>query len=312
MVDINLKVPETFYEEEDRNGFLVSSAMKRVWAVELDLLNEFSKVCEKHQLKWFVHAGTLLGAIRHRGFIPWDDDIDVVMPRCDFEKMCSLGSQEFKHPYFYQTEETDRFFARNFARLRNSNTTAIQEWEMPYHFPYNQGIFIDIFPIDNMPDDESERKVYFDRLTELNDSTRECRNMVHFYRPKTDKGMRKRLNYYIKHLYFKYLSGNKGDYRYYLKNHRALVVKYNNLETKYVGESMVAPLGRWVWKREWVDCVEMVPFEMLMVPVPVGYEECLKAGFGEDWRTPRHAQNLHGGVVFDTEKPYTECFRHLD
>lgn len=132
---------------------------------------------------------------------------------------------------------------------------------------------------------------------------------MHSYHPKTGNGLRKRVCYFIKYLYFKYLSRDKGVYRYYLKEHHDLVVKYNDLETKYVGESIIPPLGRWVWKREWVDRVEMVPFEMLIVPVPVGYEECLKTGFGEDWRTPKYMPNQHGKVIFDVDKPYTEYLK---
>jgi len=304
-----LNIEESFYEKEIRVGYAISSEMKRVWAVELDLLNAFSKVCEKCQLKWFVHAGTMLGAIRHQGFIPWDDDIDVVMPRSDYEKLCKLGPQEFCHPYFFQTEETDKMLARNFARLRNSNTTAIQEWEKEFHYPYNQGIFIDIFPLDNIPDAESERKDYFAQLTILNDKAWQWRNMVLLYRPKKDKGWIKRNNYFVKHLWYKYLSTKKGDYRYYLAEHHSLVTKYDDLDTEYVGESIVAPLGRWVWKKEWVEKVEYVPFEMLKVPVPVGYEECLSSGFGDNWRIPRKTPNLHGPVLFDVDKPYTEYLK---
>ena len=69
--------------------------MKKVWAVELDLLNEFARVCKEHDLKWFAHAGTLLGAIRHQGFIPWDDDIDVTMPRADYIQLCNVAPKAF-------------------------------------------------------------------------------------------------------------------------------------------------------------------------------------------------------------------------
>lgn len=309
MNSLRLEIPDVFFKAELREGYLVSDDMKKVWAVELDLLNEFSKVCDKHGLKWFVHAGTMLGAIRHQGFIPWDDDIDVVMPRTDYERLCALGSSEFKHPYFYQTDDTDRFFARNFARLRNSDTTAIQVWEKSFNYPYNQGVFIDIFPIDNVPDDEFERKEYYFNLTMLNDKAWQWRNLVHWYRPKTGKGWKKRMSYYLKHLYFKYFAHKKGDYRYYLNQHHKLAIAYNDKKTKCVGESIIIPLGRWVWKREWVEEVEWVPFEMLKVPVPVGYEECLKSGFGEDWRTPRQVSNLHGNVLFDVDKPYTEYLK---
>lgn len=309
MLPINLKIKAAFFEGEQRFGFSVFPEMKKVWAVELDLLNEFSIVCLKHQLKWFVHAGTMLGAVRHKGFIPWDDDIDVVMPRIDYEKLCLLGPQEFKYPYFYQIEETDRFFARSFARLRNSKTTAIQESEKSFHYPYNQGIFIDIFPIDGIPDDESDRIDYFDQLTLLNNRAWQWRNMVYFYRPKKDKGWLKRTNYFLKHCYYKYLSHKKGDYHYYLDKHHELAVSYDDKETQCVGESIVSPLGRWVWNREWVEDTMMVPFEMIEVPIPVGYEECLRAGFGNDWRMPKRAPNLHGDVFFDANKPYTEYIK---
>lgn len=309
MNSLRLEIPDSFFNAELREGFLVSAEMKKVWAVELDLLNEFSKVCDKHSLKWFVHAGTLLGAIRHKGFIPWDDDIDVVMPRSDFEKLGTLGPQEFNHPYFYQTEDTDRLLARNFARLRNSNSTAIQEWEKDFNYPYNQGIFIDVFPMDNIPDDEYKRKDYFSQLTILNDKAWQWRNMVLLYRPKKDKGWVKRNNYFLKHLWYKYLSIKKGDYNYYLKRHHALVTKYDEVNTKCVGESIIAPLGRWIWEQEWVENVKYVPFEMLMVPVPVGYEECLRVGFGDNWRIPKQVPNLHGNIIFDVDKPYFEYLK---
>jgi hypothetical protein len=73
-----------------------------------------------------------------------------------------------------------------------------------------------------------------------------------------------------------------------------------------MGESVISPLGRWIWRREWVEQVEYVPFEMLVVPVPIGYDDCLKSGFGDDWRTPKQVSNLHGDVFFDVDKPYTE------
>ena len=95
----------------------------------------------------------------------------------------------------------------------------------------------------------------------------------------------------------------------YLDKCDELLQMYNTTDTNYVGESVLPPLGRWVWKREWVEEVEWVPFEMLKVPVPVGYEECLKSGFGEDWRTPRQVPNLHGNILFDVDKPYTEYLK---
>ena len=309
MVPLSLKIDPSFFEEENRNGYVVSSDMKKVWAVELDLLNAFSRVCEQHGLKWFVHAGTLLGAIRHQGFIPWDDDIDVVMPRNDYEKLCVLGPQVFQDYCFFQTEKTERFFCRNFARLRNSKTTAIQLWEQMYEYPYNQGIFIDIFPVDNIPDGEEERKQYFEQVAYYHDMSWQMRNYVYFYHADKSGGLEKYVKRYGKHLLYKYVCRKKRDYLNYLNQCDALLQSYNDQDTECVGESIIPPLGRWIWKKEWVQEVKMVPFEMLEVPVPVGYEECLRMGFGENWRIPKQAPNLHGKVLFDVDKPYTEYLK---
>ena len=89
-MNIKLSLPEGFLEEEVRCDYTVSKEMKKVWAVELDLLSEFQRVCKLHNIKYAVWAGTMLGAIRHKGFIPWDDDIDVSMPRPDIERLIQL------------------------------------------------------------------------------------------------------------------------------------------------------------------------------------------------------------------------------
>ncbi len=139
-------LPESFFKEESLCDFPVTKERKKIWAVNVDLLCRFDSVCRKHHLRYSVAFGSLLGIVRHHGFIPWDDDIDVVMPRDDYERLKEFKS-EFESPFFLQFPGEDRGYYYSFAKLRNSNTTGIS---VPFRYEeFNQGIFIDIFPMDN-------------------------------------------------------------------------------------------------------------------------------------------------------------------
>ena len=89
-------LPESFFKEETICDFFVSEKRKKIWAICIDLLVSFDKVCRSYNLRYSLAFGSLLGMVRHKGFIPWDDDIDVVMPREDYEKLYSLYREEFQ------------------------------------------------------------------------------------------------------------------------------------------------------------------------------------------------------------------------
>ncbi len=126
--------------------------MKRIMEIELDMLRAFIAVCEKHDLTYFLIGGTALGAVRHGGFIPWDDDIDVGLPREDYEKFLSVAQTDLPEGLFLQTPDTDPEYMTCFSKIRNSNTTF---WESSVkHLNINHGVFIDIFPLDGCEDYE--------------------------------------------------------------------------------------------------------------------------------------------------------------
>ena len=122
----------------------------------LELLKAFVRVCEKHNLKYYLVYGTALGAVRHKGFIPWDDDVDVGMPREDYDKFIQLQSEYEGTPYFIQTFKSDPCYIYNYAKLRDSSTTFIENAFKNHRI--NHGVFIDIFPVDGMSKTLRDRK----------------------------------------------------------------------------------------------------------------------------------------------------------
>ena len=130
-------------EQETKCGWVITQQQKAIWNTELALAKKLIEICNKHNLKCIAGFGTLLGAIRHNGFIPWDDDMDFLMPRSDYKKLCGL-SKEFCEPFFLQTTETEngKWF-RGYARLRYSDSTCITPLD-ERNYACNNGIFIDI------------------------------------------------------------------------------------------------------------------------------------------------------------------------
>lgn len=273
------KYSEDFLSEETRCNFHIDTKRKEIWAVELDLLFKFDAICKEYNLSYFAEAGTLLGAIRHGGFVPWDDDIDVVMPRKDYNKLKNIASKVFEYPYFWQDEYSDPGSLRNnHAQLRNSETTAIlySEYEAKYHF--NQGIFLDIFPLDNVPPIE-ERKEFWDKINEL-----------------------KHRMFHSAAIERSYVVPNQ-DYVQIDK----IIQKYNEQETKLWGMISYSVDKRHnIRRKEDYEEKKIVPFENLEIRVPVGYENVLRRIYGI-WREFDPNTSAHGEIFFDTDKSY-KCY----
>ena len=120
--------------------------------VELEILNEFVRICEKNKLTYYLVGGTLLGAVRHSGFIPWDDDIDVGMPRSDYDKFIKLSPKELKDNFHIKAVETDDDYYLPYAKIMKKNTLFIEyakNNDNPETYA-NKGIFIDVFPFENV------------------------------------------------------------------------------------------------------------------------------------------------------------------
>lgn len=298
MVDLKITLPKDFLQEEKRDNFIVSPAMKEVWAVELDLLSEFQRIANKHNINYIASGGTMLGAVRHKGFIPWDDDVDIMMLRKDYNKLLSVA-EEFEHPYFLQSNRNDKGYFRCFLRLRNSLTTGIQNMEKNCHFQYNQGIFIDIFPLDNIIDD-------IKLFTQQQIRAKTLLKKARFYsslqsRYYEDKNAVKRMQ---RNLLKSFVFSKDKDEKY-LFEYENEVQRYNDRETAKISLlSFQFDYRIHDIKLKDVYETEDMDFEFLKLPVPKDYDNLLTWKYG-DWKTPMHFPNYHGDIFFDVNKPYT-------
>lgn len=304
MKNIKLNLPVEFYKEETRNNYKISLEMKKVWAVELDLFNQLDQICKKHNITYYADGGTLLGAVRHHGFIPWDDDMDFMMYRDDFEKLCQVAS-EFKSPYFFQTEETDPGSLRCHAQLRNSKTTGILKSEEERNYPFNQGIFIDIFPLDNVPEDKKERIKFVKGLKKLKSQAREyydCNNGFSS-KPRVTgfHTLLQRIQYPLNQRKYRKLYRTYGNINPFYNKYMKEVVKYKGA-TKCVMDIAVGTEND-LFSIADIDSPDYETFEMFKMPIPKHYDRVLETYYG-NWHKLVKGANIHGGCIFDVNKSY--------
>lgn len=263
--------------------------MNEVWAAQLRLLEAFDKVCRGHSLPYFAGGGTLLGAVRHGGYIPWDDDIDLFMLRADYDRLLTLDG-DFDAPFFLQTAYNDVGYGRGHAQLRLDGTAAILAGERG-NYRFHQGIFIDIFPLDYVPDDPAEQAAQRRRLARWN---RWLAATVRYPGSPHKTPLKTAVHYLLSPI----------PYRWLYRKMEEACRRYKN--TRRVALLSFEPQSdRWVMPAAAFAEAIMWDFESTQIPVPVGFDEVLTAAYG-DWRTPRQEPTYHEGIFFDPHKDWRE------
>lgn len=296
MIQLNIKLPDKFFSEEVRNGYTITTEMKKIWAVELDLLKKLLEVCKKYNLHCYADAGTLIGAVREKGFIPWDDDIDVAMFRKDYEKLKEIADTAFEKPYFFQTAYTDETYKIGHAQLRNSNTTAILDEQFKNKVKYNCGIFIDIFILDGV----APNKIIFEtqriKIAILN-------HLLKVFTP--DESVLSKKEKVIKKILLLF----QLDKLTLFTKKEKILCSISIDETEFVSLlSFVFEIRKRIRNKHLYDNTIWLDFETIKIPAPAGYHEILTRQYG-DYMKPSQISTSHGNIFFDVEKPYTEYLK---
>lgn len=271
--------------------------LRKVQKVELEILDIVHKVCVENQLKYSLAYGTLIGAVRHQGFIPWDDDIDICMPREDYEKFLEIWPKYKFEDYILQNIETDEDFTQNFTKIRKNHTTFLQPKEEQYK--YHKGFFIDIFPGDRVPDSKLKRQFQFFNMAV---------NLL--YSRKFKSGSSSRIISMVENILFLFPKSFQKKYR---KVSEKIVKKYNfNSELQYVFASTIND-ARIYYPNDIFENLILADFEGKRFYIFKDYDTCLKIQYGDYMQLPPENERVwtHTPQMIDFHRNYEEIKREV-
>ncbi len=281
-----MEFTESFFEDEVREGFFVPGMMKRAWAAQLEVYEAVMDVCRRNGITCYAEWGTLLGAVRHGGMIPWDDDMDLCMKRKDYEKFLKIAENELPEGYWimnYRTHDTDNMV----TKIINYPISLIQEKDLPKHHGYPYLSSIDLFALDYLPPDRAGK-----------DAIWELTNLVAELNCHIDKNDMEgeEIDYALRG--FEKICGITIDPEKPMK--RQLVRALENVAARFDERTSkeLTAISYYYKNREYRfpksyyrEAVEM-PFENTTVFVPAQYDRLLRLKYG-DYRKPVRACDSH-------------------
>jgi len=272
--------------------------------VELDILKEFIKICEEHNLKYYAVAGTVLGAARHKGFIPWDDDIDVCMPREDYKKFHEIVSSRKDSPYAIQTIHTDESLPILITKFVDKSVTMLSSLDTKVQNKFYA--FIDIFPMDGLPSNKIARNIRVRRALMYRNLFLLSIFDIHAEVGRKDKSLFKRLIFW--------LCDNFNLQR--LLNGAKIATRGNKLlaKTRFPETDFCSPQlwGQYktkaVFPTEWFGEGALLPFEDIQIIVPAIYEKYLERLYSSKYMElpPVEKRRAHSSQIIIQKKKKIE------
>ena len=276
------------------SNVLTQTQLRDIQMVCLNLLKVFDAFCQKNGLLYYVCGGGCIGAIRHKGFIPWDDDIDVMMPRDDYEKLKALWPQQMDESEYKFNDNTETLYLRTlWASISDENTTFIKDRQKDLDISH--GIKLEIIPLDGCPSNRRKRKIQmFWALIHQIYINQE---------PPISKGS------FLKGVGNLLLSIHRtwpSRYRAAVRAEKRMS-KYSFNDCDHVTEltTRFQYMRNEYPKEAFAEAIR-IPFEDFMMPVPVGYDTYLKMAFGNYMELPPESDRIpkHDAIYIDTYSAY--------
>lgn len=297
-----MKIPEEFYEPEVREGFYVPSEMKRYWASMLEVLGEVDRICRKYGLKYFADYGTLIGAVRHGGFIPWDDDFDISMLREDYMVFLKVAEKELPERYKVLSIYNDHRVKLFLGRVVNNNiiSTEAEFLKANHNCPYATGI--DIFPIDHFEYDEGINELQKMLIRGVDEMT------LYVDEEETDieslpEEVKDRIRYFCEVTNTTLEPGRPIKQQMMILSDRIGAIFDKDAE-------YVAHMYFWetadsqVYPRSYYENTIRVPFECTYIPVPIAYDTILSSCYGPNYMTPIMSGGIHDYPLYTSQREF--------
>lgn len=261
-----------------------------------EIFSSVSEICEKNNLRYFGIGGTCLGAVRHKGFIPWDDDIDIAMPREDYEQFRKIADSELPHNLRIMDMNNCLHYECLFMKVYDINSTLIQKGLSDYPDRYT-GVYVDIMPLDGLPKNNIKQKIYFTRLAIL--------RRLNWWRrfPKAVGKTRWAKLHIIRHKILMIF-----PYNFFSNQYIRIQKKYKFDESEFTSYGWSYGARKWIFSTKDFEEYEDLPFENTYMRCPKGYDSFLKILFGDYMKLPPKSEQKrkHDVVALDLENSFLE------
>lgn len=311
-----LEFSKDFFEGEERDGFVIEPMMKNAWAANLEVLHKVDRICKEHDIPYFADWGTLLGAVRHHGYIPWDDDIDICMLRKDYQRFCRVIG-EYKDEVALLNVNTVEDWGQNADKIINIAAFTVNRAEIKaYHgFPFTAGV--DLFVVENLPRDKKCEQEQIDAVKLI--------SAIYYLRcdlKNKEEGSdeyqelsrieKEALGKIQKLAKISFPEWNPTDQELFILEDE-IVSLYGDEDSDYLTHYTCLANGKdyYIPKEVYSTAIEM-PFENTTIPVPIGYDYLLRKKYGDDYMTPINIGAGHDYPFYNKAIREVASIKHQD